>query len=116
MSICNTVILGENINLAEICPRLAQEGGFDCITPLQFKTLEEVLNDKHWSTHLIAPNKPFFQNTHNQQEFNNYIEEYLEEKARFIYGDNITTQAMNLFKLESFKKIILHVLITKCHF
>lgn len=114
MSICNVAIIGENVALEAILPRLAKEGGFDSISFLEFKALEEVLELDNFGLHLIAPDMPFFQNTHkhNNEDFKKYIHTYLENKAKFAYT-NPTEEEIKLFKCEKLK---INILIVKCHF
>lgn len=111
MSICNVAILGENVNLEKVLPRLAEEGGFDCVSAIEFHTLEAVYNSEKWSLHLIAPDMPFFQNKDNI-EFKQYIDSYLSNKAKRV---------LNNPSEKEFKQFLAHemqikVLITKCHY
>lgn len=110
MSICNTAILGENINLELILPRLAREGGFDCISAIQFQSLEEVFNGE-WSLNLIAPDMPFHKYENNEL-FKKYINDYLIYKSKRIFTNPSPKQISQFVEHEMQVKI----LITKCHF
>lgn len=118
MSFCNVAILGENVNLEKILPRLAQEGGFDCVSAIEFRTLKEVFSGDWrllfhgaWKLHLIAPDMPFHQHTENEL-FRKYINDYLEMKAIRVLTNPTENEMAQFIAHEMQVKI----LITKCHF